>query len=117
MKASLAAVFSGTPGQIELREIPLPPVARDEVLVKVLGCTLCGSDLHSFEGRRKVPTPTILGHEIVGEIVQLGDQVNDQKSPGKILRVGDRVTWAIVANCGQCQMCQAGLPQKCLKAV
>lgn len=117
MKASLAAVFSGTPGEIELRQIPLPRLARGEVLVKVLGCTLCGSDLHSYEGRRKVPTPTILGHEIVGEIVELGDLAPRQDTAGNQLKLGDRVTWAIVANCGQCQMCQSGLPQKCLKAI
>lgn len=117
MKKSLAAVFAGTPGNIELAEIPLPEVTSEEMLVRVLGCTICGSDLHSFEGRRTVPTPTILGHEIVGEIIEFGDRARRADLAEKSLRLGDRVTWAIVAHCGQCAMCQCGLPQKCLKAV
>ena len=69
---SLAAVFSGTPGQIELQHLATPCPRGGEILVRIESCTLCGSDLHSFEGRRKVPTPTILGHEIVGRIETFG---------------------------------------------
>jgi alcohol dehydrogenase len=85
--------------------------------VRVSGCTICGSDLHTFEGRRSVATPTILGHEIVGEIAALGSGPPLQDLAGVPLHVGDRITWAIVANCGQCFYCQRGLPQKCLHAV
>ncbi len=61
MSHSLAAVYSGFPGQIALQQIRTPTPRSGEVLVRVLGCTLCGSDLHSLEGRRAVPIPTILG--------------------------------------------------------
>lgn len=114
---SLAAVFEGNARQIELQDVPAPKPGRQETLVRVLACTICGSDLHSFEGRRSVPVPTVLGHEIVGEIVEFGPGDPPRDLTGQELRPGDRVTWAIVAHCGDCPMCRRGLPQKCLKAV
>ena len=112
---STTAVFDGQAGQLRMAVFPAPKLRRGEMLVRVLGCTLCGSDLHSFEGRRSVPVPTILGHEIVGEIVSFGESAARADLAGKPLAIGDRITWAIVANCGQCLMCQRGLPQKCLQ--
>ncbi len=117
MTTSLAAVFEGTPGEIRLRHIATPRAGQGEILVKVLGCTLCGSDLHSFEGRRTVPVPTILGHEIVGETLEFGDEAPRVDLGGKPLKQGDRITWAIVANCGECALCRCDLPQKCLNGV
>lgn len=116
MSDSLAAVFDGTPGRIVLRHFPTPVPAADEMLVRVLGCTICGSDLHSFDGRRTVPVPTILGHEIVGEITALGPSAPQADLAGEPLSLGDRVTWAIVANCGDCFYCHRDLPQKCRRA-
>lgn len=117
MTNSLAAVFDGHPGVLELREFPTPVPLAGEVVVRVLGCTLCGSDLHSVEGRRRVPTPTVLGHEIVGEIVAINEVAPRVDFSESVLRVGDRVTWAIVASCRNCFYCQRDLPQKCLNAV
>jgi putative phosphonate catabolism associated alcohol dehydrogenase len=117
MKTSLAAVFSGVPGSMELKELPRPEPAGGELLVHVLGCTLCGSDLHTFEGRRQAPVPTVLGHEIVGEIVALGESVPRHDMAGQTLNLGDRVTWSLVASCGHCFFCRHSLPQKCLQAV
>lgn len=117
MTSSTAAVFAGTPGQVTLQQFPLPEPQSAEILVRILGCTLCGSDLHSFDGRRQVPIPTVLGHEIVGEIVAWGDAAPAKDLAGLPLQIGDRVTWSIVANCGDCFYCQRDLPQKCLQAV
>lgn len=114
MTTSLAAIFHGSAQDLELRRITLPQPEGGEVLVKVLGCTLCGSDLHTFDGRREVAVPTILGHEIVGEIVAQGDSAPARDLAGRELRIGDRVVWSIVANCGDCFYCRRGLPQKCL---
>lgn len=111
---SAAAVFDGHAGQLRMGSFPLPQLHGGEMLVRVLGCTLCGSDVHSFEGRRSVPVPTILGHEIVGEIISFGDAAARNDLAGQPLNIGDRITWAIVASCGHCLMCQRGLPQKCL---
>jgi alcohol dehydrogenase len=117
MSASLAAVFSGIPQQMDLKEFPRPEPSAAEIVVRVLGCTLCGSDLHSFEGRRQVPVPTILGHEIVGEIAAFGTAAPHHDLAGTALGVGDRVTWSLVASCGNCFFCERGLPQKCLQGV
>lgn len=113
---TIAAVFQRA-GEIEFRTLQTPEPAGAEVLVRVIGCTLCASDLHSFEGRRQVPMPTILGHEIVGEIVAFGPDAQRLDLVGSRLNVGDRVSWAVVANCDECYFCIRGLPQKCLHSI
>ena len=114
---SLAAVFDGTHGCVSLQQIDVPLLQAGQVLVRVEGCTLCGSDIHSIEGRRSVPVPTVLGHEIVGHIAEWGEGFTPADFTGKPLKIGDRVTWAVVANCRECFYCQRDLPQKCLNAV
>lgn len=115
--SSLAAVFCGDAGHIELRQIPTPVPDGGEILVRVESCTLCGSDLHSIEGRRKVPVPTILGHEIVGRIESFGPNATQVDAAGKSLSVGSRVVWGLVAACGDCFYCLRDLPQKCSHSV
>ncbi|MFO7974594.1 MAG: zinc-binding dehydrogenase [Candidatus Hydrogenedentota bacterium] len=83
------------------------------MLVRVSGCTLCGSDLHTLQGRRTTPTPTILGHETIGEVVALNSDFEYHDLNGAQIHLGDRITWAIAASCGACFYCHAGLPQKC----
>jgi putative phosphonate catabolism associated alcohol dehydrogenase len=112
MKAT-AAVFRGVGQPFELVSWTLPEPVGSEVLVEVVACTLCGSDLHSIHGRRAVPTPSVLGHEILGRIVDFGPDASRLDSAGRTLAEGDRVTWAIVANCLACFYCHRGLPQKC----
>ena len=84
----------------------------DEVLVQVsLATAICGSDLHTFTGRRTAPVPCVLGHEAVGRIAA-PTQVCD--AYGEPLHEGDRVTWSIMAACGACEYCnERNLPQKC----
>jgi putative phosphonate catabolism associated alcohol dehydrogenase len=113
----LAAVFSGVPGEFELREFPVPRPAADEILVRVLGCTICASDLHSFFGRRETPVPSILGHEIVGQIVEAGSTATIFDLRGERLAPGDRIVWTLVASCGECPNCTNDLPQKCARAI
>jgi putative phosphonate catabolism associated alcohol dehydrogenase len=106
-------VFHGAGRPIELRHCALPSLAEGEVLIRVTCCTVCGSDVHTYEGRRTTPCPTVLGHEILGQVAQLpsGQPVCDDQ--GQPLRIGDRVTWSVVVNCGDCFFCAHGLPQKC----
>lgn len=108
-----AAVFHAPNEPLELREFPLPAPRDSEVLVEVVACTLCGSDLHTMHGRRSVAVPTILGHEILGRIAGFGPDAPRRDAAGQVLKPGDRVTWSIVANCGDCFYCRRGLPQKC----
>ncbi|WP_192877675.1 MULTISPECIES: zinc-binding dehydrogenase [Arenibacter] len=77
-----------------------------EALVKIVLATICGSDLHTIEGKRKEDVPCILGHEAVGEIIDISGR------PG--FKIGDRVTWTIADSCGKCPACNDyGLPEKC----
>ena len=112
-ETSRAMVFHEAGRPLELRTFPLPRLSEGEVLVRITCCTLCGSDVHTFEGRRSAPLPTILGHEIIGQVAQLppGPEVHDQQ--GTPLGVGDRITWSVAASCGGCFFCNDGLPQKC----
>ena len=109
-----AAVMVKTNEDLEIREYPLPKVQKGCILVKVKCCTICGSDVLAWLGRKKAPVPMILGHEIVGEIVELGDGVAFDSANRK-LSVGDRITWTIMDNCGKCYYCrEKGLMMKCL---
>jgi alcohol dehydrogenase len=116
-RTSQALVFVGPGLPLELREFPTPDPEGSEVLVEVVACTLCGSDLHTIQGKRQEPTPTVLGHEILGRIVRFGPTASRQDAAGLSLGLGDRVTWAIVANCGECFFCRRSLPQKCERRV
>jgi putative phosphonate catabolism associated alcohol dehydrogenase len=111
----LAAVFQG-PGQpSKLVEYPLRVPAAGEVLVRVSLATVCGSDVHAWTGRRELPTPAILGHEIVGVIEALGDDP-PRDLLGHDLRLGQRVTWTEYVACGRCLACAPlALPQKCTR--
>lgn len=113
--SSKAMVFSG-PGQpLELREFDRPRLGEGELLVEVSCCTLCGSDVHTFEGHRSAPCPIVLGHETIGRVAMLPAGVDVHEPDGAALRVGDRVTWSVAASCGDCFFCRRGLVQKCEK--
>jgi alcohol dehydrogenase len=112
-----AMVFEG-PGQpLRPRQFALPHLAPGELLVRVHACTLCGSDLHTYEGRRRTPCPTILGHEIVGRVEGVppdGLALDHERRP---LQIGDRVVWSLAVGCSACFFCAHELPQKCAHLV
>jgi len=108
-----AAVMTAAKEPLVLQRFPVPTVAPGCILVRVTCCTICGSDLHTWLGHRPSPTPVILGHEIVGRIVELGKGVTHD-SGNRPLGVGDRITWTIMDACGKCYYCrEQGLPMKC----
>ncbi|MCW1887367.1 zinc-binding dehydrogenase [Luteolibacter flavescens] len=110
---ALAAVFSGHGEPFRLEEFPVPLPGRGEVLVDVTCSTICGSDLHTWHGRRQEPVPCVLGHEIVGRIVAFGPGAPRIDLRGELLHEGDRITWTLAASCGECFFCTRGVPQKC----
>ena len=69
--------------------------------------------VHTYRGHRETPTPTILGHEILGQIEAFGEGRPPADHQGVRLETGDRITWSIAASCGACFYCSHGIPQKC----
>ena len=113
-KVIKAAVFEKVGEEIALKNFLIPnKIEKKAALVKVKFSTICGSDLHTISGRRVEPTPLILGHEIVGIIEKLGDELV-YDGFGEKLEVGDRISWTIMASCGDCFYCRNNLPQKCV---
>ncbi len=109
-----AAVFVAPNQPFEIREYPLRPAAPGEVLVKIAMATICGSDVHTWQGRRSAPSPAILGHEIIGTIKELGEGVGTD-TLGEPLGSGQRITWTIHSTCGKCYYCRdLDMPHKCL---
>ena len=108
-----AAVFAGPERPMESTAFALPRLGPGELLTRVTCCTLCGSDLHTYQGRRSTPVPTILGHEILGVVAAMGPGEALRDLEGRTLETGDRITWSIMASCGECFFCRDGIPQKC----
>ena len=94
-------------GRFEMTELPVPEIADDEVLIKVVACGICGSDVHGMDGStgRRIP-PIVMGHEAAGEIVQLGSKVEGWS-------IGDRVTFESVIFCNKCEYCLKGQSNLC----
>lgn len=101
-----AATFYA-PGDIRLEEVPEPTPAAGEVKVRVRNCSMCGTDLKIFRsGHPHMTPPAIMGHEIAGEIVELGAGVDG-------FAVGDRVQVIAAIPDGTCASCLAGYPTVC----
>ena len=87
------AVYDAPNKPFEIRSLPIRPPKRGEVLVKIRMSTICRSDIHSYLGHRPNPCPGVLGHEIIGSIVALGEGVTKDMR-GDPLAEGDRITWS-----------------------
>jgi succinate semialdehyde reductase (NADPH) len=94
----LAAVLPEPGAALELEELPVPSPRRGEVLVRVAACGVCHTDLHVMKGEVAFPTPAVLGHEISGTVVQVGDG-----GGGPV--VGTRVIGTFIMPCGECDAC------------
>ena len=92
---------------LELVELPIPEPGDRQILVKVLACGVCHTELDEIEGRLRPKLPIILGHEIVGRVEKLGPRVTKFK-PGD--RVG--IAW-INSACGSCRFCREGNENLC----
>ena len=81
--------------QFELQEYPIPELGDDDILVKVEGCGVCGTDAHEFKRDPFSLIPVVLGHEGTGEIVKMGKNVK-KDSAGKPLAIGDKVVTCMI---------------------
>src|SRR4051812_41828346 len=94
--------------KLEVVDVPDPKMlSKRDAIVKVTSTAICGSDLHLYNGF--MPTMEkgdILGHEFMGEVVELGSSVHN-------LRVGDRVVVPFPIACGHCLACERGLTSVC----
>lgn len=93
-KTSRAAMLTKLE-QYEIKEFPIPELGDDDILVKVEGCGICGTDAHEFKNDPFGLIPLVLGHEGTGEIVKMGKNVK-KDSAGKSLKVGDKVVSCMI---------------------
>jgi len=109
----MLAMVLDEPGRpLEARQVPVPHPGPGEVLIRVRACGVCRTDLHVIDGELREPKlPLILGHQIVGTVVELGPGV-EKLSPGR--RVG--VPW-LGRTCGRCRYCQRGHENLCERAL
>lgn len=106
MVMSKAMVLTG-PGQLEMAEFPLPEVGEDDGILKLELIGVCGSDPGIYKGKTRGaprPYPIILGHEIVGRIVKMGDRAKRHHQ----VKEGDRAIIEYAFGCGNCQPCLSG---------
>ncbi|MGI6585844.1 MAG: NAD(P)-dependent alcohol dehydrogenase [Lutisporaceae bacterium] len=104
------AIFMRGTNDMVWKDIPVPKVSDDEVLIKVDTVGICGSDVHYYQHGRigdfVVEGDFILGHECAGEVVEVGSKV-------KNLVVGDRVALEPGKTCGKCELCKGGKYNLC----
>jgi putative phosphonate catabolism associated alcohol dehydrogenase len=103
----------GRPFALVHDRTPLVP-EPGALLVRIDLATVCGSDLHTVEGRRSSPVPALLGHEQVGTVVGVGPG-GVRCVDGTPVEPGMRVVWSVASSCGTCERCLRGLPNKCLR--
>jgi glutathione-independent formaldehyde dehydrogenase len=114
MPGNRCVVYVG-PGKVEVQTIDYPKLELPEqnrkcdhgVILKVVATNICGSDQHMVRGRTTAPAGQTLGHEITGEVIELGRDV-------EFIKKGDLVSVPFNIACGRCRMCKAGNTGVCL---
>ena len=105
--------LKAAPG-LTLNEVDMPPVGPNDVLIKIKKTAICGTDLHIWKwddwAQKTIPVPMHVGHEYVGNIVEIGSEVHGFK-------VGDRVSGEGHITCGHCRNCRAGRRHLCRNTV
>jgi len=105
-----ALVKSRAASGLDLKEVPNPKMGRSEVLIRVKSTGICGTDLHIYKwdawASSTIPLPLVIGHEFVGEVIDVGSDVD-------FIGVGDRVSGEGHIVCGRCRNCLAGRRHFC----
>lgn len=108
MEKMKAAIFEGM-GNLTVKTVEKPRIEEtDDLILKILACGICGTDIHILENPPSHPAinGTILGHEFVGEVVDIGSEVKNVKK-------GDHVIVNPHPSCGKCVSCKRGRPELC----
>lgn len=93
--------------QLDVLDMDKPEPAKDELLIRIQACGICGSDVHGYDGStgRRLP-PVVMGHEAAGIVEAIGSEVSG-------FRPGDRVTFDSTVSCGKCFFCLRGQVNLC----
>ena len=106
----MRAVTFQAPGEVQVDEVQEPELlAADDAIVRVQASGICGSDLHIYHGRVQIEPGFVIGHEYVGEVIAVGDEVTR-------VEVGDRVLGTYGTACGECFFCRREEFHKCDEA-
>lgn len=101
---------NNAPG-LNLEDVPMPKIGPNDVLIKLRKTSICGTDVHIYKwddwARKTVPTPLTIGHEFMGDVVEIGENVRD-------IKVGDRVSAEGHLTCEHCPSCKAGKKHLCM---
>lgn len=98
---------------VEVRDLPMPITADDEIMVKIEYCALCATDVHVVShGLYGLKPPMVMGHEATGTVVAVGAQAGMTCD----IKVGDRVSACPLRFCGKCEYCKKGLVMHCKEA-
>ena len=89
-----------------VQQVELEDPGHGEVMIRVDAAGVCHSDLSVIDGNRPRPVPMVLGHEAAGEVVKIGEGVDEFK-------LGDKVVCVFVPSCGHCEPCHGGRPALC----
>lgn len=101
-----AAVITSL-NSLEIKEVSVPKISKGSILIKVHTCAICGSDIRIFKtGNSRVKYPAIIGHEISGEVVEVGADIIKYK-------VGDKIAVGADVPCGNCNWCLNGMGNCC----
>lgn len=103
------AKLKAEPG-IWMTEVPKPELGHNDILIKIRKTAICGTDIHIYNwdqwSQNTIPVPMVVGHEYVGEVVALGQEVRG-------FSIGDRVSGEGHITCGHCRNCRAGRTHLC----
>ncbi len=96
---------------IWMEDVPIPQIGINDVLIKIKKTSICGTDIHIYNwdqwSQETIPAPMIIGHEFVGKVVEIGDNVHD-------VEIGEIVSGEGHVVCGRCRNCLAGRRHLCM---
>lgn len=99
---------------IWMTEVPKPELGHNDVMIKIRKTAICGTDIHIYNwdewSQKTIPVPMVVGHEYIGEIVAIGQEV-------KGFKIGDRVSGEGHITCGHCRNCRGGRTHLCRNTI